>query len=163
MSTLLANQARIIAEGAHRVIRNDERLEDHTNARFRLTALDNTSPSELEAIKLRTLLVERYDETYCPSTGALREGGQTIVREGLSVNPASFISRNISVRVDSDGFPFEFLLVDCTSDAVLHPAMLAGYRGAIQEHDLFISLPFFHATKHHVVYGVKKHLRIVRI
>jgi HTH-type transcriptional regulator / antitoxin HigA len=67
MSKLLANQAKIIAEGATRIIHNDERLEEHTNALFRLTALDNTSPSELEAIELLTLLVERYDETCCPS------------------------------------------------------------------------------------------------
>lgn len=67
MSTFLANQAKIIAEGAPRVVHNDERLEEHTNALFRLTAVDNTSPSELEAIELLTSLVERYDETYCPS------------------------------------------------------------------------------------------------
>jgi HTH-type transcriptional regulator/antitoxin HigA len=69
MSTSLANQAKIIAEGAPRVVQNDERLEEHTNAVFRLTAVDNTPPSELEAIELLTLLVERYDETYCPSAG----------------------------------------------------------------------------------------------
>jgi hypothetical protein len=67
MSTFLANQAEIIAEGAPRVVHNGERLEEHTNALFRLTAVDNTSPSELEAIELLTSLVERYDETYCPS------------------------------------------------------------------------------------------------
>jgi HTH-type transcriptional regulator / antitoxin HigA len=67
MRTFLANQAKKIADGAPRVVHNDERLEENTNALFRLTALDNTSPSELEAIELLTLLVERYDGTYCPS------------------------------------------------------------------------------------------------
>ena len=52
MSTFLANQAKIIANGAPRVVHNDERLEEHTNTLFRLTAVDNTSPSELEAIEL---------------------------------------------------------------------------------------------------------------
>jgi HTH-type transcriptional regulator / antitoxin HigA len=66
MSTFLANQAKIIAEGAPGVEHNDERLEEHTNALFRLTAVDNTSPSELEAIELLTLLIERYEETHYP-------------------------------------------------------------------------------------------------
>jgi hypothetical protein len=52
MSTFLANQAKIIAEGAPRVVQNDERPEEHTYALFRLTAVDNTPPSELEAIEL---------------------------------------------------------------------------------------------------------------
>jgi len=64
MSTLLANPAKMIAKGASRVIHNDEKLEEYTNALFRLTALEGPSPSELEAIELLTLLVERYEETH---------------------------------------------------------------------------------------------------
>ena len=67
MSRFLVNKAELIADSAPRVAHNDERLEEHTNALFRLTALDNTSPSELEAIELLTLLVERCEETHCPS------------------------------------------------------------------------------------------------
>ena len=45
---------------------NDEELEAYTNALFRLTVLENPSRSELEAIELLTLLVERYEETHYP-------------------------------------------------------------------------------------------------
>ena len=48
------------------VIHNDEELEAYTNALFQLTALENPSGSELEAIELLTLLVERYEETHYP-------------------------------------------------------------------------------------------------
>ena len=63
-TTLLANPAKMIAKGAPHVIHNDEELEAYTNALFRLTALENPSPSELEAIELLTSLVERYEETH---------------------------------------------------------------------------------------------------
>jgi len=56
----------MIAKGAPHVIHNDEELEAYTNALFRLTALENPSPPELEAIELLTLLVERYEETHDP-------------------------------------------------------------------------------------------------
>ena len=65
-TTLLANPAKMIAKGAPHVIHNDEELEAYTNALFRLTALENPSPSELEAIELLSLLVERYEETHYP-------------------------------------------------------------------------------------------------
>jgi len=64
MSTVLANPAEMIAHGAPHVIHNDEELEAYTEALFRLTALENPSPSELEAIELLTLLVERYEQTH---------------------------------------------------------------------------------------------------
>jgi HTH-type transcriptional regulator/antitoxin HigA len=66
MSTVLADSARMIAKGAPHVIHNDEELEAYTNALFQLTFLGNLSPSELEAIELLTLLIERYEETHCP-------------------------------------------------------------------------------------------------
>ncbi len=56
----------MIATGAPHVIHNDEELEAYTNALFRLTALENPSPPELEAIELLTLLVERYEVTHYP-------------------------------------------------------------------------------------------------
>src|SRR5579864_6052027 len=64
MSTVLANPAEMIAHGAPRVIHNDEELEMYTDALFRLTALENPSSSEVEAIELLTLLVERYEQEH---------------------------------------------------------------------------------------------------
>ncbi|HEY4949436.1 MAG TPA: hypothetical protein VIH88_03795 [Candidatus Acidoferrales bacterium] len=65
-STLLANPATLIANGAAHIIHNDEKLEAYTNALFQLTALENPSRSQLEAIELLTLRVERDEETYYP-------------------------------------------------------------------------------------------------
>jgi HTH-type transcriptional regulator/antitoxin HigA len=59
--TVLANPAEMIAHGAPRVIHNDAELEAYTNALFQLTALESPSSSEVEAIELLTLLVERYE------------------------------------------------------------------------------------------------------
>jgi HTH-type transcriptional regulator/antitoxin HigA len=64
MSTVLANPVEMIAHGAPRVIHNDAELEMYTDALFRLTALENPSSSELEAIELLTLLVERYEQEH---------------------------------------------------------------------------------------------------
>jgi HTH-type transcriptional regulator / antitoxin HigA len=64
MSTVLANPAEMIAHGAPRVIHNDAELEIYTDALFRLTALESPSDSEVEAIELLTLLVERYEQEY---------------------------------------------------------------------------------------------------
>ena len=64
MSTVLANPADMIANGAPRVIHNDAELEMYTEALFRLTALENPSASEVEAIELLTLLVERYEQEH---------------------------------------------------------------------------------------------------
>ena len=66
MSTVLTNPARMIAKGAPRVIHNEAELEVYTNALFRLTALENPSRSQVEAIELLTLLIERYEETHNP-------------------------------------------------------------------------------------------------
>lgn len=64
MSTVLANPAEMIAHGAPRVIHNDVELEMYTDALFRLTALESPSSSEVEAIELLTLLVERYEQAH---------------------------------------------------------------------------------------------------
>jgi HTH-type transcriptional regulator / antitoxin HigA len=66
MTTVLADPAKMIAKGAPHVIHNDEELEEYTSALFRLTALDNPSRTEQEAIELLTLLIERYEETSYP-------------------------------------------------------------------------------------------------
>ncbi len=70
MTTVLADPARMIAKGAPHVIHNDEELEAYTNALFQLTALENPSRSEVAAIELLTLLIERYEETHYPSPAA---------------------------------------------------------------------------------------------
>jgi HTH-type transcriptional regulator / antitoxin HigA len=64
MNTVLANPAKMIAHGAPRVIHNDAELEMYTDALFRLTVLENPSSSEVEAIELLTLLVERYEHEH---------------------------------------------------------------------------------------------------
>ena len=64
MNTVLANPAEMIAHGAPRVIHNDAELEMYTDALFRLTALESPSSSEVEAIELLTLLVERYEQEH---------------------------------------------------------------------------------------------------
>jgi HTH-type transcriptional regulator / antitoxin HigA len=58
MNTVLADPAKMIAKGAPHVIHNDKDLEV-TNALFQLTALEDPSSAEAEAIELLTLLVER--------------------------------------------------------------------------------------------------------
>lgn len=70
MSTALANPAKMIAKGAPHVIHNDRELDAYTSALFELTALDNPSRSQTEAIELLTLLVERYEETHYPIPAA---------------------------------------------------------------------------------------------
>jgi HTH-type transcriptional regulator/antitoxin HigA len=62
MSTVLANPAKMIAQGAPHVIHNDAELEAYTGALFKLTALENPSSVAAEAIELLTLLVERYEQ-----------------------------------------------------------------------------------------------------
>jgi len=66
MSTVLADPAEMIARGAPRVIHSDEELEAYTDALFQLTALENPSLVEAEAIELLTLLVERYEQDRYP-------------------------------------------------------------------------------------------------
>src|SRR5205807_272356 len=70
MSTVLANPAKMIAKGAPHVIHNDAELEAYTKALFQLTALENPSPSEEEAIELLTLLIERYEQEHYPIPAA---------------------------------------------------------------------------------------------
>ncbi len=64
MSTILADPAEMIANGAPRLIRNDAELEAYTSALFKLTSLESPSASQTEAIELLTLLVERYEQEH---------------------------------------------------------------------------------------------------
>ena len=77
MSTALANPAKMIAKGAPHVIHNDDELETYTAALFQLTALENPSRDEMEAIELLTLLVERYEQERYPIPAA---GPVSVVR-----------------------------------------------------------------------------------
>lgn len=70
MSAVLADPVEMIAHGAPRVIHNDAELEAYTDALFRLTALENPSRDEVEAIELLTLLVERYEQEHYPIPAA---------------------------------------------------------------------------------------------
>jgi HTH-type transcriptional regulator/antitoxin HigA len=64
MTIILADPAKMIAKGAPRVIHNERELERYTNALFQLTAIENPSRTEAEAIELLTLLVERYEQEH---------------------------------------------------------------------------------------------------
>jgi len=66
MSTLLANPAEMIRRGAPHLIHSDEELADYTACLFNLTAKDQTTPDEDEAIGLLTLLIERYEADRYP-------------------------------------------------------------------------------------------------
>ena len=62
MATVLANPAKMIERGAPHLIHSEEQLEAYTKALFRLTVLAKPTPSQLDAIDLLTLLIERYEE-----------------------------------------------------------------------------------------------------
>jgi HTH-type transcriptional regulator/antitoxin HigA len=66
MSSVLADPAKMIAQGAPHIIHNDRELEEYTDALFQLTALEHPSHSEIDAIELLTLLVERYEQEHYP-------------------------------------------------------------------------------------------------
>lgn len=70
MSTALANPVEMIAKGAPHVIHTEDELEVYTEELFRLTALENPSGYEAEAIELLTLLVERYEQEHYPIPAA---------------------------------------------------------------------------------------------
>lgn len=70
MRELLPNPAEMIAHGAPRLIHNDQELSAYTEALFELTALDNPSRSQVEAIDLLTLLIDNYERTHFPLPAA---------------------------------------------------------------------------------------------
>jgi HTH-type transcriptional regulator/antitoxin HigA len=86
MSTALANPVEMIERGAPRIIHNDSELEQYTEALFNLTALENPTPSQQEAIELLTLLVERYEETHftIPVEGAVSVVRFLLEHQGLT-------------------------------------------------------------------------------
>lgn len=86
MSATLTNPAEMIARGAPRVIHNDTELEEYTAALFRLTALENPSSAEMEAIELLTLLVERYEQEHysIPAADPIAVVKSLIEKQGLT-------------------------------------------------------------------------------
>ena len=66
MTATLANPATMIQKGAPRLIHNDEELAQYTASLFELTAKDETTPEEDEAIELLTLLIEHYEAEHYP-------------------------------------------------------------------------------------------------
>ncbi len=62
MSTVLANPVKMMQQGAPHVIHSDDELESYTKELFKLTAIDEPSVHEREAIALLTLLIEQYEE-----------------------------------------------------------------------------------------------------
>jgi HTH-type transcriptional regulator/antitoxin HigA len=86
MSTALADPVEMIERGAPRLIHNDSELEQYTEALFNLTALENPTPAQQEAVELLTLLVERYEETHyaIPIAGAVSVVKFLLEHQGLT-------------------------------------------------------------------------------
>ncbi len=63
---MLSNPAEMIRLGAPRLIRNDEESAIYNAALFDLTAKEEPTPDELEAIDLLSLLIERYEDQNYP-------------------------------------------------------------------------------------------------
>ena len=59
--SVLADPVEMVRQGAPRVIRSDEELREYTEALFALTAKDDPTAAEAEAIDLLTLLVTTYE------------------------------------------------------------------------------------------------------
>lgn len=64
--TALANPVKMIEMGAPRVIHTEEELDQYAKALFRLTAKDDPTGAELQAIELLTMLVEQYEDRVHP-------------------------------------------------------------------------------------------------
>lgn len=66
MKSTLAKLPKMIQKGAPHLIRNDEELAEYTDELFKLTAKEETTPEEDEAIDLLTLLIEHYEAERYP-------------------------------------------------------------------------------------------------
>jgi len=66
MSTVLASPVTFIQQGAPHLIHTDEELAYYTRELFKLTALENPTDDEVEAIDLLTLLVKNYEDEKYP-------------------------------------------------------------------------------------------------
>jgi HTH-type transcriptional regulator / antitoxin HigA len=61
-AAILADPAKMMEKKAPRVIRNDKQLKVYSEALFSLTALENPSEFQEEAIELLTMLVQQYQK-----------------------------------------------------------------------------------------------------
>lgn len=104
MSTLLANPAKMISRGAPRIIHTGKELEEYSAALFRLTALDDPSPDELDAIELLTLLVENYEREHFPIPAA---GPVAVVR--LLIEHRGLTQRDLIPQFGSESAVSMFL------------------------------------------------------
>jgi len=86
MNTVLADPAKMIEKGAPHVIHNDKQLKVYTDALLQLTALEDPSSAEVEAIELLTLLVERYEQAHyaIPHADAVSVVRFLIEQQGLT-------------------------------------------------------------------------------
>jgi len=66
MATVLANPAKMIERGAPHLIRTEAQLAAYTKALYRLTSEPRPTRTQVEAIELLTLLIERYEEAHYP-------------------------------------------------------------------------------------------------
>ena len=66
MSATLADPVRMIQMGAPHIISSDEELEAYTTALFDLTAKEDPTVDEIDAINLLSMLVERYEAERFP-------------------------------------------------------------------------------------------------
>ena len=70
MRTTLANPAEMIRHGAPHLIHSDEALAEYTAVLFDLTAKQDTTAEEDEAIELLAVLIERYEAERYPVPAA---------------------------------------------------------------------------------------------
>jgi HTH-type transcriptional regulator / antitoxin HigA len=86
MSAALANPVEMIERGAPRIIHNESELAQYTEVLFKLTALENPTPAQKEAIELLTLLVERYEQEHfsVPAADAATVVRFLLEHQGLS-------------------------------------------------------------------------------
>ena len=66
----LADPAKMIRNGAPRLIRNDAELEEYNHALIKLLDIDEPALEESAAIDPLTLLIERYNEAHDPLPNA---------------------------------------------------------------------------------------------
>jgi HTH-type transcriptional regulator/antitoxin HigA len=66
MSTVLANPAEMIRQGAPRLLHTDDELAEYTAALMALTAKKRPTVAEDEAIQLLTVLIEQYESQHYP-------------------------------------------------------------------------------------------------
>jgi HTH-type transcriptional regulator/antitoxin HigA len=66
MIAVYADPATMIEQGAPRIIRSEAELARYSQTLFQLTAKDEPSEAEVEAIDLLSLLIERYEAERYP-------------------------------------------------------------------------------------------------